>query len=142
MTEREEIDYSRSTVFVYEWANSSKRDRNANIFTAKNVETMCRLEHVLLSHKDFLDHCSLRYRADNGTDKADGCRAQSMTPAGSIYTALTGAYSKDCAPLDERDVQTAALCLFYFQFIEDADEKKRAAQVPVWGVGVLFVPRY
>ena len=142
--ERENDSHGRSTTFVYQWKDQDKRSGNDNIFTAKNVQTMCEIEHTLLAHEgksvgpvgyegksaDFTDFCTLVYTTANETEKSTKCKGQSLTPAGAIYTALTGkAYSKDCVELEDEEVQTAALCRFYFHFIGDQDKMKEAAKV-------------
>ena len=142
--EREADSVGRSTSFIYQWKDADKRSRNADIFTAKNVQTMCKIEHTLLAHKgksagpvgyegrsaDFTDFCTLVYTTANATEESTKCKGQSLTPAGAIYTALTGkAYSKDCVKLEDEEVQTAALCLFYFHYIGDQDKMKEAANV-------------
>ena len=79
---------------------------------------------------DFTDFCTLVYTTANATEKSTKCKGQSLTPAGAIYTALTGkAYSKDCVELEDKEVQTAALCRFYFHYIGDQDKMKEAAKV-------------
>ena len=142
--EREKDSHGRSTTFIYQWKDQDKRSGNDDIFTAKNVQTMCKIEHTLLAHEgksagpvgyvgnsaDFTDFCTLVYTGASATEKSTKCKGQSLTPAGTIYTAVTGkAYSKDCVELPDAEVKTAALCLFYFHHIGDQDKMKEAAKV-------------
>ena len=133
-TERE-IE-GRGTGFIYQWRDSGKRSRNTDIFTAKNVQTMCKIEHALLAHEgksegDFTDFCSLVYtNTTDANEKSVTCKGNTLTAAGTIYTTLTGkAYSKDCVKLEDEEVKTAALCRFYFHFIEDKTKMQEAAKV-------------
>ena len=139
-TEREVA--GRSLIFVFEWADSEKRQNDDDIFTAKNVQSMCKVEHSLLSRTgkakevpdayvgdsaDYTDFCALNYPSLDATSTE--CKPQQMTPAGLIYATLTGGYSEDCVDLDEDEVTTAALCLFYFYYIDDAEKLKEATEV-------------
>ena len=150
--ERENSAAAKGTYFIYEWKDEAKKSRNTDIFTAKNVQTMCKVEHALLSHTgkvqaprspmdagppksyigdsaDFTDFCALSYTTADPTENATKCQGQSLTPAGAIYSALKGAYSKDCVELDDAEVKTAALCLYYFHFIGDKAKMEEAAKV-------------
>ena len=76
--ERETRD-ENTLVLVYDWVNTTKRDANENIFTAQNLQAMCRTEHVLLDHKDYDKHCQLDYTKGTG-NVSSICQA----PKGSI----------------------------------------------------------
>ena len=107
---------------------------------------MCEVEHVFLAQDDTgsgmryeSNFCILNYK--NVSTSGKQCKPQIETPAGVIYTALTGSYSKRCPRLPEEDVRQAALCLFYYPFVED--ESMWTEIIQVWrtpAVDICFTP--
>ena len=80
-----EVRDSNTLVIIYDWANKTKREADVNIFTAKNLRAMCKIEHVLLSHQNYDQHCQLDYTS---TNVSSVCKAPLASIAYQFYEVI------------------------------------------------------
>ena len=50
-----------SIVFLYDWADASRRDNDENIFTPLNLQIMCQIEHLVIDDEKYSDYCQVCY---------------------------------------------------------------------------------
>ena len=104
---RTEMDDYGATQFMFSWKDTSRTD---SIFTAANVQTMCRTEAVLTADTRWVDICQLNMH--NGSTTAQHtCAAQPMSVVDQLYTLATGSASnwqvKNCTFLTQAEVDVA-----------------------------------
>lgn len=85
---------------------------------------MCETEHVLLAHKDYKKHCQLHYAEEANVSSI--CEAPKGSIAYQFYNAAGVSFTEDCPLLRQELVDDISRCEWYYYFIPEDTEEKRA----------------